>query len=154
MGLQKLNTTKFEKDQWFDKKLEAETDWVEAYEKRHCYVGRYSYIFEREKDLLEPFEQALKWFLEFEGYQELWSMDTAVFRQRRMAEIEDKVDNILDRLKIPLQFVDSMRKATKPRKYFREVHTMVQDGICQRCKELYIYCDCDPEIEYLEVKGR
>jgi hypothetical protein len=141
-----------EKDKWFEEALEPRTDWVDAYEKRFLYVGRYTYLFNKPREQLEPFEIALKWFLQFKHYQGVWTKEYNAITEKHMKECEDCVDRILESIGIPLRFVDDMRRMTSPPRHFEEYHpNCLEDGTCLKCGEMYVWCGCETEVRYVEV---
>ena len=95
----------------FEEDLEPKTDYINEYLYREEYIGRYEYVFNKETKDLEPFEMALKWYLKMQGYDHLMSgLNDEPQHTLRMKRIEEEVDAMILSLRIPLKYVDEMRR--------------------------------------------
>ena len=120
MGLQNTKTkeeelggyeSKVDSDPWFEKELETSTDWTYAEFHRDKYIGKYEYILAKEIRDMEPFEIAMRWYLRMKGYDDLtngWNEEPG--HNLRKKGIEEETDEMIKGLRIPLQYVEEMRK--------------------------------------------
>jgi len=87
-----------------------ETDYCSQHHKtyRQKMIGRYSYIFKKPYKELHDFEKGLYWYLRIVNYDALTSVfnDDNVFAWEQIRRIENKVDAILQEMKIPYQLVE------------------------------------------------